>query len=96
MPIVEIDVTSLEIHHSFLMDAFRMDFNVILWTEDLKTAVVKDLERLYGVDYHNNGYHEPLENLGLSVNQIQVRFWVQLKLCRNNSGTRQLNEYREK
>ena len=46
MPIVEIDITSLEIHHSFLIDAFRMDFNVILWTEELKAAVVEDLQRL--------------------------------------------------
>ena len=72
MPIVEIDTTSLEIHHSFLMGAFRMDFNVILWTEDLKAAVVEDLEKLYGRDRHINGYHEQREKLHLNLNQIQV------------------------
>ena len=72
MPIVEIDTASLEIHHSFLLGAFRMDFNVILWTDDLKAAVVEDLEKLYGRDLRINGYHEPRGKLHLNLNQIQV------------------------
>ena len=72
MPVVEIDTASLEIHHSFLMGAFRMDFNVILWTEDLKAAVVGDLEKLYGRDRRTNRYHESGEKVHLNLNQIQV------------------------
>ena len=72
MPIVEIDTASLEIHHSFLMGAFRMDFNVILLTEDLKASVVGDLEKLYGRDRRTNRYHEQGEKLHLNLNQIQV------------------------
>ena len=67
MPVVEIDVTSLEVHHSFLIDAFRMDFNVILWTDDLKNAAVKDLERLYGKFDEQKG-----DEQHLAANQVQV------------------------
>ena len=75
MPIVEIDASSLEIHHSFLIDSYRMDFNIILWNEDLKAAAVKDLERLYTHrDLRNNEFLVSKDKLTLNTNQIQVSF----------------------
>ena len=72
---VEIDVPSLEIHHSFLIDAFRLDFNVILWTEDLKAAVVEDLQGLHERYTRNESWG----NLRVDLNQIQVD--TNYKLC---------------
>ena len=47
MPVVEIDAKSLRVRHSWLVEAYRLDFNLILWTDNLKNAAIEDLERLY-------------------------------------------------
>ena len=67
MPVVEIDPKSLNVRHSWLTDAYRLDFNLILWTNDLKNAAIEDLERLYA-DFDG----EKGEPKHLTMNQIQV------------------------
>ena len=67
MPVVEIDAKSLKVRYSWLIDAFRLDFNLILWTDDLKNAAIDDLERLYADFDEEKG--EPKH---LTMNQIQV------------------------
>ena len=68
MPVVEIDAKSLSVHHSWLIDAFRLDFNLVFWTDNLKNAAIEDLERLYAEYDEKKG-----EQQSLSTNQIQVR-----------------------
>ena len=67
MPVVEIDTKSLNVRHSWLTDAYRLDFNLILWTDDLKNAAIEDLERLY-----TNFDEQKGEPKHLTMNQIQV------------------------
>ena len=68
MPVVEIDAKSLRVRHSWLVEAYRLDFNLILWTDNLKNAAIKDLERLYAEFDEKKG-----EQQSLTTNQIQVK-----------------------
>ncbi len=94
MPMVEIDTSSLTLHHSWLADAHRMDFNVVFWTNDLKNVAIQSLENLYsGADKEKQQTNQNLvfaghrprvnsekEKKRLTVNQIQVKLFVFLSL----------------
>ena len=67
MPVVEIDIKTLDVLHSWIIDAYRLDFMLIFWTDDLQNAAIEDIEKLYR---HSDEAEE--EEKHLTMNQIQV------------------------
>ena len=67
MPVVEIDIKTLNVLHSWIIDAYRLDFMLIFWTDDLKNAAIEDIENLYRQLGEDTEKEEQL-----TMNQIQV------------------------
>ena len=69
MPVVELDIKSLNVLHSWIIDAYRLDFTMIFWTNDLQNAAIEDIEKLYrSFDEATDGEKH------LTMNQIQVYY----------------------
>ena len=69
MPVVEIDIKTLDVLYSWMIDAYRLNFMLIFWTDDLKNAAIEDIEKLYR---HFDEDTEEEEHL--TMNQIQVYY----------------------
>ena len=69
MPVVEIDIKTLDVLYSWMIDAYRLDFMLIFWTDDLKNAAIEDIEKLY-----RHFDEDTEEEEQLTMNQIQVYY----------------------